>query len=360
MINKINIKRKVLLNILKILNIIYLKNNNKLIILIRKKIYFIYKDKNIQIKFFIKNFDKKINIKLNINFIFFFNIIKNLNTNIINLKIKNNKIEIKNNKTKYNIKIIKSFKKIWNIKKKIIKFKIDILKNLIINFLNYINIIYKNKKNSKNMYIIINNNSIKLIILDNYQIIYYRIIKKIIFCKIKKPIKIKIKNNLFFILKFLILEERIKKFLKFIICKKYLYFKIKRELIIISKLKRINFLTINILKKKYKNYILLKTETLKNIVSKIFTDEKNIEITIKKNHMIFLNNLEDDQKVKNKIKINYLGDYIKFIVDKNDIMNFLKITKSKNIIFNFSKKKNLVITLPNLKGFRYIISIVRI
>ncbi|QND78609.1 DNA polymerase III [Candidatus Nasuia deltocephalinicola] len=362
MTNKIIIKKNFLLNILKILNIIYSKKNNKLIILIKKKIYFIYKDKNIQINFFIKSFNKKINIILKINFIFFFNIIKNLNNNIINLYIKNNRIEIKNNKIKYNIKIIKNFKKkIWNKKKKLIKFKINILKYLISDFLNYINIISKNKKNNKNIYIVINNNSIKFIILDNYQIIYYRILKKFIFIKNKKSIKIKIKNSLFLILKILILERRIKKkFLKFIICKKYIYFKIKEKLVIISKLKNINFLTINILKKKYKNYVLLKTDILKNIISKMFTNKQNIEINIRKNCMIFSNSLEDNQKIINKIKINYLNDCMKFIIDKNDIMNFLKITKSKNIIFNFSRKKNLVITLPNLKGFKYIISIVKI
>ncbi|AGS33291.1 DNA Poll III Beta Subunit [Candidatus Nasuia deltocephalinicola str. NAS-ALF] len=361
MINKIIIKKNFLLDILKILNIVYSKKNNKLIILIKKKMYFIYKDKNIQINFFLKNFNKKINIILKINFIFFFNIIKNLNNNIINLKIKNNKIKIKNNKIKYNIKAIKIFKKkIWNIKKNLIRFKINLSKFLIINFLNYINIISKNKKSNKNIYIVINNNSIKFIILDNYQIIYYRILKKFISLKDKRSIKIKIKNSLFLILKILILGKKIKKFLKFIIFKKYVCFKIKKELLIISKSKNINFLTINILKKKYKNYVLLKTDILKNIISKIFTNKKNIEITIRKNNIIFSNSLEDNQKIINKIKINYLGDYIKFIVDKNDIVNFLKITKSKNIILNFSRKKNLVITLPNLKGFKYIISIVKI
>ncbi|WP_259286246.1 hypothetical protein [Candidatus Nasuia deltocephalinicola] len=363
---KIKLKKKKILIILIIFFFLSNKKDENFLINFKNNIInIIFKKEDFKIKLKIKN-KKKFKIKKNIyvNLKYFFNIIKKIKNKNIKFYIKNNELKIINNKIIYKIKKIKDEKVYYNksLKKKEILKKnfFYINKKQIINIINLITpSIKKKNKLNENINFFIKKNILNISIIDNYQVYYYSIILKKNF--FKKNFFFSVKIEIIKILEILI--KYIKNKLKIYIKNKKIYIKIEKIKIIFL-IKNNKIFIIKNLYKKYINYIILTKNVIKILIEEILilSDKKNIFISFE----IYNNKLKIYSKNKNDnicckyLNIYYKNNFIKFKISGENFLNFLKNLKKNNIILNFSKKKSLVITVPQMKGFKYIISIIKI
>ncbi len=363
---KIKIKKKKILSILNIFNLLSNKNNDFFLINLKNNIInIIFKKEYLKIKLKIKNRKiLKIKKKININLKYFINIIKKIKNKNIKIYIKKNELKIKNNKLKYKIKKIKNeliyYNKNLKKQKKTKKFFFNIKKNKLLNIIELINpSIKKKNKLNENINFFIKKKILSISIIDNYQSYYYSI--KLNKKFLKKNFYFSVKIEIIKILEMLI--ENIKNKIKiFIINNIKIYIKIKKIKIFFL-IKNNKIFIIKNFYKKYVNYILLKTKTIKNLIEEILilSNKKNKFISLE----IYNNKMKIYYKNENTIlckslNIYYKGKIIKFKTNGEDFLNFLKNLKKNNIILNFSKKKTLVITVPQIKGFKYTLSITRI
>lgn len=362
---KIKLKKKKILTILIVFFFLSNKKNENFLINFKNNIInIIFKKDYFKVKLKInnkKNF--KIKKKIYINLKYFFNIIKKIKKKNINLYLKKNELKIINNKLIYKIKKIKNKKIYYNkflkkekfskkyffyISKKQLKSLIDLI----------IPSIKKKNKLNENINFFIKKNILNISIIDNYQVYYYSIILKKNF--FNKNFFFSVKVSIIKILEILI--KYVKNNLKISLINKNIYIKLKKI--------KINFLIKNdkifIIKnfsKKYINYVILAKNIIKILIEEILnlSEKKNklMSFEIYNNKLkIYSKNIDGNISCK-FLNIIYKSNFIKFKLDGENFLNFLKNLKKNNIILNFSKKKSLVITIPQIKGFKYVISIIK-
>ncbi len=362
---KIKLKKKKILLILIIFFFLYNKKNENFLMNFKNNIInIVFKKEDFKIKLKIKNKKNfKIKKKIYINLKYFFNIIKKIKNKNIKLYIKNNELKIINNKSIYKIKKIKNkkinykrLKKEKNLKKNFFYIK----KKQIINIIDLVRpSIKKKNKLNENINFFIKKNILNISIIDNYQVYYYSIVLKKNF--FKKNFFFSIRIEIIKILEILI--NYIKNKLKLLIKNKKIYIKIKKIKIIFL-IKNNKIFIIKNLSKKYINYILLTKNVIKILIEEILilSDKKGtfISFEIYKNKLKIYAKNKDNNIFYRHLNVYYKNNFIKFKINGENFLNFLKNLKKNNIILNFSKKKSLVITVPQIKGFKYVISIIRI
>ncbi len=363
---KIKLKKKKILLILIIFFFLSNKKNENFLINFKNDIInIIFKKEDFKIKLKIKNKKKfKIKKKIYINLKYFFNIIKKIKKKNINIYLKGKELKIINNKLVYKIKKIKNKKIYYDkfLKKKKIfkKYFFYINKKQIKNIINLIipSIKKKNKLN-ENINFFIKKNILNISIIDNYQVYYYSIILKKNFFKKNFFFSVKIK-----IIKILeILIKYIKNKLKILIINKNIYIKLKKIKIIFL-IKNNKIFIIKNFSKKYINYVILTKNIIRVLIEEILnlSGKKNklMSFEIHNNKLKIYSKNENGDMCCKFLNIIYRNNFIKFKLDGENFLNFLKNLKKNNIILNFSKKKSLVITIPQIKGFKYVISIIKI
>lgn len=363
---KIKLKKKKILLILIIFTFLSNKKNENFLINFKNNtINIIFNKENFKVKLKIKNKKNfKIKENMHIDLKYFFNIIKKIKNKKLKLHIKKNKLKIINNKIIHKIKKIKNKITYYNNnfskkEKNLKKYIFYINKKQILNIIDLIipSIKKKNKLN-ENINFFIKKNILNVSIIDNYQVYYYSIILKKFF--FKKKFFFSLKIELIKILEILI--NYIKNKLKILIINNKIYIKIEKI--------KINFLIKNnkifIIKnlfKRYINYVILTKNIIKILIEEILnlSDKKNKFISFEiHNNKIKIYSKNENSDICKYLNIYYKNNFIKFKINGENILNFLKNLKKNNIILNFSKKKSLVITVPQIKGFKYMISIVRI
>lgn len=358
----LKIKKKKLLNILYIINLIVekklidKKSENILLIKNKKYIYFIGTDNiiKIKIKIKIKNFSKK---KLLISFPIknFTKIIKSLTDCIIKIIYKKKKIIIKKKNINYKFKTIKI--NYYNETKCKKNKKIVIKNNSLFNLIDSANFII-NKNINKKTLLSIKENFIEIMSTDNYRLIYD---KTTIENKSDKNINIilsnKTLNTLYKIIKLKNKKNIYIKYNKFEII-----FKLK-NLKIISKIIDDNYPTINNNFFYENNFIVNKNELKLSLKRSIIINEKenNFSKWIIENNILKILTKWNSNKGKEMLKINYQGKKVSIGINNNHIFELISNIKAKNLNFNFSNKnKNIIILNPEKKDFKYITTSIKI
>ncbi len=363
---KIKLKKKKILLILIIFFFLSNKKNENFLIKFNNNIInIIFKKEDFSIILKIKNKKNfKIKKKIYINLKYFFKIIKKIKKKNIKLYLQKNELKIINNKLIYIIKKLKDkkiyYNKFFKKEKILIKYFFYINKKQIKNIINLIipSIKKKNKLN-ENINFFIKKNILNIYIIDNYQVYYYSTaLKKIFF---KKNLFFSVKIEIIKILEILI--KYIKNKLKILIINKNIYIKLKKIKIIFL-IKNSKLFIIKNFSKKYINYIVLSKNIIKILIEEILnlSEKKNkiISFEINNNKLKIYSKNENGNICCKYLNIIYKNKFIKFKVNGENFLNFLKNLKKNNIILNFSKKKSLVITIPQMKGFKYSISIIKI
>ncbi|XXS36684.1 MAG: hypothetical protein ACSHUF_00035 [Candidatus Nasuia deltocephalinicola] len=356
MIKFLKLKKDKIINIIKIFKIVFYKNKEKIFFIIKKKFLKIfYYSKKIKLLFKIK---KKFYICLKYNFFINFKsleqILKNTNDNTLKIQLKKNLIKRNDNENNGFNYFIKHNKKKYKKLKKIFEFSIskkDIKEIIYISE----NIIKSQNENYKLFNLLIKNNKINFIITDNYQIINYKFInnKNFIF-RLNFSLDSKIIN----VIKFLI--NNVKKKIKIKLFKKFLKFNILNLYIKLKIIKKKIFY-FNISKKKFVKYIFLKKALLNNILEKFSNSYKNdkiLKFSLNNNLLKILKRNNLNKKEEEFIKLRYKFNKLEFLIDGEKLSCFLKNINCKDLIFNFSKKSNLIITIPKKKNLKYFIKII--